>query len=559
MPSLSDQLEFVIDVPPSCGKVWLRLKPGFEHVRVLPMQRVNQTLCRISIPREEVPEGECLYQFVEVTGSGERVLPNAFLAPKSHPAVQQWNRLNKGCRVSVTDVQLHVHPGVKRVLSVLVRTRLSSCVALEVRVGDAVHVLSPTVRALTSVLFNGCVDIQEPASQLGLSLITDSGDRIDVDDCGQHGALASVVPLDKLPSRPFVKGNSGAAVLFAERDFDHIEAQLASMAEMGFCEVHLPPVFRSFSDHGYDWLGFAEFDKNVCSRTRYKKLLDQAHALGMRVIQDVCITHSHRSAESFVAASSDESSHMWRDFYRRNPIDPTRFESWFGIDSMPLLDTSRESVSSYLIERIVGLVDDTGIDGIRFDSGSMIPVSFYDDLRSALGPSRSSFKILYECWSEPGAGHIERETHYTNFLPRIHAFSDFAHRGDPEGLMIDLASCLALPMGVLNLGAGLVSTHDTPLLAEISMRAFNLMLGLLAVLPGQPVLYERELRIASAHDGDVLNRLRRLIQMRASLQFDEHYSFAAAIEGNLVQFEAHSASKSVVVAEDGRGGLRIDG
>ncbi|MGF1634138.1 MAG: alpha-amylase family glycosyl hydrolase [Phycisphaerae bacterium] len=107
-----------------------------------------------------------------------------------------------------------------------------------------------------------------------------------------------------------------------------------------------------------------------------RRLVDEAHELGMRVILDVVL--HHLSARSALAASKPE-------WFLKDATGKltTKVPAWAGVAD---LDYRHPDVWDYQIQTLRGLLE-LGIDGFRFDVVPLVPMDFWRRARAELDPA----------------------------------------------------------------------------------------------------------------------------------------------------------------------------
>jgi alpha-glucosidase len=76
-------------------------------------------------------------------------------------------------------------------------------------------------------------------------------------------------------------------------DLDGITAKLDYVADLGADGIWLSPFFKSpMKDFGYDVSDYCDVDPMFGTIADFKKLVDRAHALGLKVMIDQVLSHS---------------------------------------------------------------------------------------------------------------------------------------------------------------------------------------------------------------------------------------------------------------------------
>lgn len=160
----------------------------------------------------------------------------------------------------------------------------------------------------------------------------------------------------------------------------------ADGASLGVDALWLMPIFRSPSDHGYDTSDYEEVQPAYGTRDDLRRLLDQAHRRGMRVILDLVLNHTSSQHPWFVEASGSLGPH--HDWYVWRGDDPGWTQPWggpsptwhrggslpfasyyYGVfwSGMPDLNWRNPEVRAEM-RRVAKLWLDAGVDGFRLDA-----------------------------------------------------------------------------------------------------------------------------------------------------------------------------------------------
>ena len=144
---------------------------------------------------------------------------------------------------------------------------------------------------------------------------------------------------------------------------DHLIAWLDHALSLGCNGLLLGPVFASES-HGYDTVDHLRIDPRLGDEDDFRRLLEEAHQRGIRVVLDGVFNHVGRSnpivvrAEAAGPGTPDGDWVRWSDGYVRC------FE---GSMNLPELDLSRPVVQDHVVE-VMNHWLAMGVDGWRLDA-----------------------------------------------------------------------------------------------------------------------------------------------------------------------------------------------
>ncbi|MGB3732363.1 glycoside hydrolase family 13 protein [Microbacterium sp.] len=174
------------------------------------------------------------------------------------------------------------------------------------------------------------------------------------------------------PVDPVVPGRSQQ---FYGGDLPGVREHLDHLVELGVDLLYLTPVFPAGSNHRYDASSFDEIDPLLGGEDAYVRLIEAAHARGIRVIGDLTSNHSGDRHEWFRQAYGHPGAET-ESFYYFTDAGNTTYESWLGVPSLPKFDWA----SAALRERFITDSDSVvakwlkppySIDGWRIDVANM--------------------------------------------------------------------------------------------------------------------------------------------------------------------------------------------
>ncbi|PWC03667.1 glycoside hydrolase family 13 protein [Agromyces badenianii] len=193
------------------------------------------------------------------------------------------------------------------------------------------------------------------------------------------GAGAAAAPDWAMPANwgdPVDVQPPGRSKQFYGGDLDGVREHLDHLESLGIDLLYLTPVFPARSNHRYDASTFDFVDPLLGGDDALVRLVEAAHARGIRVIGDLTSNHSGDAHEWFRAAQAEPSAPE-RDFYFfRDEADGGGYESWLGVPSLPKFDWSSAELRRRFIEgpdSVVAryLAPPFDLDGWRIDVANM--------------------------------------------------------------------------------------------------------------------------------------------------------------------------------------------
>ncbi|MGQ7311834.1 glycoside hydrolase family 13 protein [Microbacterium arabinogalactanolyticum] len=174
------------------------------------------------------------------------------------------------------------------------------------------------------------------------------------------------------PVDPVVPGRSQQ---FYGGDLPGIVEHLDHLVALGVDLLYLTPVFPAGSNHRYDASSFDTIDPLLGGEDAYVKLIEEAHARGIRVIGDLTSNHSGDRHEWFQQALGHPGAET-ESFYYFTDAGNTTYESWLGTPTLPKFNWSSDALRERFItaeDSVVAkwLKPPYSIDGWRIDVANM--------------------------------------------------------------------------------------------------------------------------------------------------------------------------------------------
>lgn len=150
----------------------------------------------------------------------------------------------------------------------------------------------------------------------------------------------------------------GGTISGVTRHLDHIAA-------LGITCIWLTPLFPSPTYHGYDATDYYDVEPRLGTKADLKELVDRAHDLGIRVILDFICNHVSNHHPLFLQALAESQSEARHWFWFEE--GGQGYRSFFGVNTMPELNTDYPPVRDYLLGAAEMWIRDVDVDGYRLD------------------------------------------------------------------------------------------------------------------------------------------------------------------------------------------------
>lgn len=180
-------------------------------------------------------------------------------------------------------------------------------------------------------------------------------------------------------------------------DLNGIREHLDYFSELGVTALWLTPILENDSPdsengfstyHGYATTDYYKVDPRFGTNEDYRRLVDEAHAKGLKVVMDMIFNHSgfeHPWTKDMPSKDwlntpewlkDEQKSKYLQTSYKLTPVkDPyaskidlkETTEGWF-VPTMPDLNQHNPHLMRYLIQNSIWWIETVGIDGIRMDT-----------------------------------------------------------------------------------------------------------------------------------------------------------------------------------------------
>ena len=192
-------------------------------------------------------------------------------------------------------------------------------------------------------------------------------------------------------------------------DLKGVLEQLPYLQSLGVETLYFNPIFEAAENHRYGTADYEHVDPMLGCDADFSALCRAAHARGMRVILDGVFNHTgfvsrYFNGDGFYpqpgAAQSQQSPYYpWFHFQHW----PDRFDSWWGIYTLPAVNEGEDSYRDYIIRGERSIVRrwlQAGADGWRLDVADELPDDFIRELHQAVRAADPNAVVIGEVWED---------------------------------------------------------------------------------------------------------------------------------------------------------------
>jgi neopullulanase len=318
--------------------------------------------------------------------------------------------------------------------------------------------------------------------------------------------------LEPWDSPPTENGFKGGDLLGVVERLDYL-------VDLGVTALYFNPIFQSTANHRYHTHDYHRVDPLLGGNAAFRRLLDEAHRRGMRVVLDGVFNHASRGFFQFNHILENGAASPYLDWftvtgwplYAYDTHHKPNYVAWWGLHALPKLNTDVPAVREFLWDVARHWIEQ-GIDGWRLDvPGEIKDDSFWREFRRQVKSVNPEAYITGEIWQD--ARHWLQGDQFDaamNYLFAKASLSFFVGQSMNQGLASGLGyapveptdapgfaaaidELLALyPWQVTLAQMNLLDSHDTArflTLARGDESALRLALLFMMCYPGAPCIY----------------------------------------------------------------------
>ncbi|MBD1380595.1 alpha-glycosidase [Metabacillus arenae] len=330
---------------------------------------------------------------------------------------------------------------------------------------------------------------------------------------------------------------------------DHLDY----LCDLGISGIYFTPIFKAYSNHKYDTIDYMEIDPQFGDKKTFKRLVEECHKRGIKVMLDAVFNHSGYFFPPFQDVLKNQENSRYKNWFhiREFPIvtEPyPNYDTFAFAKSMPKLNTENHEVKEYLLEVGRYWVREFNIDGWRLDVANEIDHTFWREFRKAVKEVKKDVYILGEIWHDSMPWlHGDQFDAVMNYPFTTGALQYFAKDeiNAEEFSHIIQKVLQSYPKNVNEVAFNLLGSHDTPRILTIAngeKQKIKLLLAFQLSFIGTPCIYygdeigltgdqDPECRkcmewIEDKQDRDLYNHVQKLISLRKNFRvFGNHGQF----------------------------------
>lgn len=248
---------------------------------------------------------------------------------------------------------------------------------------------------------------------------------------------------DKIPEMGDQSLNRDSLDLRHGGDLQGVIDHLDYLKDLGVTAVWLTPVIENDmprrTEHGYAFTNHYKVDPRLGTNELYKKLGDELHKRGMKLVQDAVYNHMGLYNFAFLDPPMKDWVHQWPEYTQTNFKDQPIFDphgsevdkkkmtdGWF-VREMPDMNQSNPYVANFLIQHAIWSVEEFGVDGWRIDTYIYCDLNFMNRCNKALLDEYPNITMFGECWVNGTANqaYFAQNNLNTKFKSNLIGVDDF--------------------------------------------------------------------------------------------------------------------------------------
>ncbi|MGM9930604.1 glycoside hydrolase family 13 protein [Pradoshia sp.] len=282
-------------------------------------------------------------------------------------------------------------------------------------------------------------------------------------------------------------------------DLEGVINHLDYLKELGITGIYFTPIFHAFSNHKYDTIDYMEIDPQFGTKETLKKLVDEAHARGIKVMLDAVFNHSGYHFKPFQDLLQHGEASKYKDWFHPHslPLDEQKvnYDAFGYVASMPKLNTKNPEVKEYLLQVAKHWILECGIDGWRLDVANEVDFDFWRSFRKTVKEEKEDAYILGEIWHDSmpwlRGDQFDAVMNYPFLTAILEMFS--SETLEPTEFAEKMTKVYHMYPHTVNKAAfNLIGSHDTPrILTECQgdIKKVKQIYTILLTFTGTPCIY----------------------------------------------------------------------
>ena len=194
-------------------------------------------------------------------------------------------------------------------------------------------------------------------------------------------------------------------------DLQGVIDNLDYLEDLGINGLYFCPIFKASSNHKYDTIDYYEIDPDFGDKETFKKLVDEAHKRGIKIMLDAVFNHMGYYSPQFQDVVKNEEKSIYKDWFHIHsfPVELGKngnvegaktlsYDTFAFTPMMPKLNTANKEVQDYLLDIATYWIKEFNIDAWRLDVANEVDHHFWKRFYEETTAIDKDFYILGEIW-----------------------------------------------------------------------------------------------------------------------------------------------------------------
>ena len=245
----------------------------------------------------------------------------------------------------------------------------------------------------------------------------------------------NISPVGSLPWNP---NTAPANEDFFGGDLYGVLNKLDYLAELGITGLYFCPIFEAPSNHKYDTIDYFEIDRHFGDKAIFRKLVQEAHRRGMKVMLDAVFNHIGNHSPQWQDVIKNGEQSVYRDWFyiHHFPVNTEtkwtpdihlrlNYDTFAFRPKMPKLNTANPQVKQYLLDIAAYWIKEFDIDAWRLDVANEIDHQFWKEFHKTVTAIKPDIYILGEIWHSARPWLNGDEFHGVMNYPLANSIKDY--------------------------------------------------------------------------------------------------------------------------------------
>lgn len=280
----------------------------------------------------------------------------------------------------------------------------------------------------------------------------------------------------------------------------HVLDFIPHLTKLGMKTIMFNPVFSS-DTHGYNTRDYGKIDERLGTNEDFKKVCDELHKAGIKVVLDGVFNHVGRGFPYFQDVIKNRENSRYLSWFNINLggndgyNDGLWYEGWEGNYDLVKLNLDNPEVVDYLCNNALSWIDMFDIDGLRLDVAYCLKPDFIRTLKQRLLSKKPDFWLVGEMIGGDyrkvmGEGLCDSATNYECYKGLFSSFNSMNMFEICHSLLRQFGKdpwCLYTGMHLLSFA----DNHDVSRVASVitNEKHLPLLYTFLFTMPGIPCVY----------------------------------------------------------------------